>query len=326
MSSWGSYPSIYNLGHKAVTDLLKYPCIVEEKVDGSQFSFGLIEDVDAAGNLSYNLRVRSKGAEMLVDAPEKMFSKGVEHVKSIWNLLRPGWTYRGEYLQKPKHNTLAYDRTPAGHIILFDVSTGDQEWLGPAEKAAEAARLGLECVPVLLHDREGEQLTLEMFRRVLDSQTSVLGGQLVEGVVVKPTVSVYGIDHKTLMGKFVSERFREAHKGAWKESNPTSGDILDNLAKTYTHPGRWTKAVQHLRESGQLQDMPQDIPALIREVRADVLKEEREAIMNALWKWAWPHLERRVTGGLPEWYKEQLLKQQFEESGESPAAHIVQSV
>ena len=38
-----SYPKVYNLGHKAITDLLLDPIIVEEKVDGSQFSFGMID-------------------------------------------------------------------------------------------------------------------------------------------------------------------------------------------------------------------------------------------------------------------------------------------
>lgn len=35
MSSIHSYPNIYNLGHRAVTDLLGLEVIVEEKVDGS---------------------------------------------------------------------------------------------------------------------------------------------------------------------------------------------------------------------------------------------------------------------------------------------------
>jgi len=34
----GSYPSIYNLGHRYLGDLLDGPVVVEEKVDGSQFS------------------------------------------------------------------------------------------------------------------------------------------------------------------------------------------------------------------------------------------------------------------------------------------------
>jgi hypothetical protein len=36
-----SYSSIFNLGHKAVADIFKTPVLCEEKVDGSQFSFGV---------------------------------------------------------------------------------------------------------------------------------------------------------------------------------------------------------------------------------------------------------------------------------------------
>jgi len=33
-TSWHSYPKIYNLGHRAIRDLLEDPVVVEEKVDG----------------------------------------------------------------------------------------------------------------------------------------------------------------------------------------------------------------------------------------------------------------------------------------------------
>ena len=39
-----SYSTIFALGHAAVKPLLDVPCIVEEKVDGSQFSFQLQPD------------------------------------------------------------------------------------------------------------------------------------------------------------------------------------------------------------------------------------------------------------------------------------------
>lgn len=41
--SWHSYPSTFALGHRAIADLLLDPVLVEEKVDGSQFSFGVFE-------------------------------------------------------------------------------------------------------------------------------------------------------------------------------------------------------------------------------------------------------------------------------------------
>ena len=114
MSSWHSYPSIYALGHAAVAELLLDPVVAEEKIDGSQYSFG---------RFSGALKVRSKGKQMIVESPEKIFRKAVEYVATLD--LRDGWTYRGEVLDKPKHNALAYDRVPKGNVILFDINTVD---------------------------------------------------------------------------------------------------------------------------------------------------------------------------------------------------------
>lgn len=333
-SSWGSYPSIYNLGHRAVRDLLNFPHVVEEKVDGSQFSFGMFaeyDDVEPAGDWAghprMELRVRSKGAMMHVDAPEKMFTKAVETVKALAHLLHVGWTYRCEYLAKPKHNTLAYDRVPEKHLIGFDVSTGDQEWLDPIAKRVEFALIGLESVAVL-NERNGilgtsyTDMTLEHLREILDNTVSVLGAQLIEGIVIKPLVPLFAVDKKTLMGKFVSERFREAHKLSWSKGNPTQGDVLQKLIGAYGTEARWMKAVQHLRERGELTDSPADIGKLIIEVRKDTGIECKEEIMKALWKQFWPSIERGITAGLPDYYKNELLRQQFEH----PEVEVLEAV
>ena len=41
-TSWHSYGKIFNLGHKETEALFDGPVVVEEKIDGSQFSFGSI--------------------------------------------------------------------------------------------------------------------------------------------------------------------------------------------------------------------------------------------------------------------------------------------
>jgi hypothetical protein len=46
MTSWHSYPKLYAMGHRAIADLLLDDVIVQEKVDGSQFSFGLFDNLD----------------------------------------------------------------------------------------------------------------------------------------------------------------------------------------------------------------------------------------------------------------------------------------
>lgn len=298
-----SYPSIYNLGHAAIADLLKGRVIVEEKVDGSQFSFGRGED----GEVS----CRSKGAEINMLAPEGMFAAGVRTVQALEPLLTPGVTYRGEYLSKPHHNALTYDRVPKGNIIIFDVNSGLETYEAAEQKRMLAALLGLECVPVLF---EGMIENVKQLRDLLETQ-SVLGGQKIEGVVIKPAhYDLFGRDKKTLMGKFVSEAFREVHSKTWEteHKNKTGQDILQLLASKYGTAGRWGKALIHLRESGKMTNSPKDIGELMKEVPDDVMKECAEEIQKDLMAWAWPQLRRGIVKGLPEWYKSELLNKQFE--------------
>jgi len=207
--SWHSYPSIFAIGHRALAELLLDPVIVEEKVDGSQFSFGVFDQE----NGERVIRCRSKGAQLNIVAPEKMFAEAVGVVQSLD--LHPGWTYRAEYLKKPKHNALAYDRIPEKHLIVFDINTGHEEYMPYTRKAEECARLGLEIVPLVF---EGRIENIEHFRSMID-RTSALGGQKVEGVVVK-NYQRFGPDKKVLMGKFVSEAFKEVHAAEWKAANP----------------------------------------------------------------------------------------------------------
>lgn len=301
-----SYSSIYNLGHAAVSDLLKGPVIVEEKVDGSQFSFSKND----AGELS----CRSKGAAINMLAPEGLFKRAVESVNELAPLMRPGFTYRGEYLNTPKHNALCYNRVPKKHIIIFDISTGIETYLSPDEKACEAFELGLECVPSLFH---GVVSDVQQFRDLLDRE-SVLGGQKIEGVVIKPAnYDLFGRDKKVLLGKFVSESFREVHSKTWDKEHKTPGsnDIIQLLAAQFGTAARWNKAIIHLRERGIIENSPKDIGHLMKEVPEDVQKECAEEIAKQLFEWAWPQLRRRLTGGLPEFYKEELLKRQFETQG-----------
>lgn len=301
MDSYNSYPSIYNMGHRAVADLLKEPVLVEEKIDGSQFSFGKESDG--------TLRCRSKGAEINLDAPEKMFAQAVATVRMIAPDLQSGWTYRGEYLAKPGHNTLVYDRVPFKNIMIFDINTGDQEYLDYPGKKAEAQRIGLETVPLLHY---GLIESVEAFRALLET-TSVLGGQKIEGVVIKPyNYNLWARDKKCLMGKFVSESFRESHSHAWKEKNQTQNDIVALIGSKYAAEGRWTKALQHLTEAGLITDSPKDIGALMKEIHVDVLKECEDEIKQHLFNWAWPHIQRGLTRGFPEFYKELLLRKRFD--------------
>lgn len=300
MNSWNTYPKIWNMGHPQARDLFKDPVLVEEKVDGSQFSFGLIDG---------ELKIKSKSAHIDENAPPTMFKSAVETVVSLRdaNMLYPGWTYRGEVLSHPRHNVLAYDRVPVGNIVLFDISIGYEEFASRALKEDEAFRLGLEVVPVVF---QGTISSAEELQALMD-RTSMLGGQKIEGLVIKNYFR-HGIDGKQLMGKLVSAAFKEVHAGEWRSANPTNKDIIAVIADKLTSPARWQKAVQHMREAGTLTDSPKDIGPLLGVISNDVKAEEEEAIKEALFKYAWKIIARQVTNGFPQWYKQELLTRQFE--------------
>lgn len=331
MSSWHSYPSIFALGHKALVELFNGPVTIEEKVDGSQFSFGVFEEPvqpheerPDSSNVTTVLRIKSKGAIIIPDAPPKLFKLAVETVQRLFaeGKLKVGWTYRGEVIASPKHNVLAYDRVPTGNIILFDINDGHESYLPYPQMLDEAHRLGLEAVPALLPPDTEVALTdgYNTLRGLLET-TSILGGQKIEGFVVK-NYKRFGIDGKVLMGKFVSETFKEVHAGEWKKENPKGGDVLDRLTEKYRTPARWAKARQHLAELSELTDSPKDIGKLIHEAQEDLKKEEEASIKQFLWDWAWPHLSRRSIAGLPEWYKDELMKKQFEVSAPAAATEV----
>lgn len=297
-NSWHSYPKVYALGHPAISELLLEPVVVQEKIDGSQFSFGRFGE---------ELKIRSKGQEMHPDAPEKMFNKAVDYVKSISDKLIDGWTYRCEYLSKPKHNVLAYGKTPLNYLVLYDINNDEEAYHVYQSVFLEASRLGIDAVPLLYEGMLDKQEILAEFLE----RTSILGGQKIEGVVVK-NYARFGKDKKALMGKYVSEAFKEIHKDEWRLANPTSGDAIEGIIKKYRTPARWNKAVQHLKERGELEQSPRDIGKLIKEARRDLIAECEPEIKEDLYKWAIGRIERASTAGISEWYKQQLLEKQFE--------------
>ena len=293
------YSSPFNLGHKALKGFWKADFIyVTEKIDGSQFSFGITDDGD--------LICRSRRRQIDLAAPG-MFKSGVDTAKDMADqgMLNTGWTYRGEYLSKPKHNTMAYERVPRGNIILFDVDRGDQDYVTPYEVIRIAEALDLEAVPVLTaYDTKPK---LDQIKALLDNQ-SILGGGTIEGVVLK-NYGMYDEGKKVLMAKMVSEDFIERHSKSWKKRNPTRKDFIADLTEGLATEARWMKAIQHLREEGTIEGIPQDIPDVLHEVVRDVENELAPEIQSALWHHFWPQIRRGLTKGLPEFYKALLAEE-----------------
>lgn len=304
--SWTSYPKVYALGHRMIQNILDGVVTVQEKIDGSQISFGRFGGDDKVRG---ELKIRSRNKEMIPEAPENMFEVATEIITGLD--LIDGWTYRGEYLQKPKHNTLVYDRVPKNHIVLFDIARGLEDYLSPAYVEDEAERLGLDSVPTFYFGEVKEKSELV---DLLDRE-SFLGGPKIEGFVIK-NYDQFATDGKPMFGKYVSEAFKEKHTKEWKISAPGRKDVIAQIIEMYSTEARFQKAVQHLKEDGELLGDPRDIGHLMKEVQTDLDEECRWEIAVKLYNHFKKDILRGIVRGVPNWYKGELLNKQFEETND----------
>ncbi|MBU1067343.1 RNA ligase family protein, partial [Patescibacteria group bacterium] len=113
-----AYPKIFTIGQDYIKDIFNEDVEVTEKIDGSQFCFGRVNG---------ELCCRSKGKQIFFDAPEKMFNEAVEFVIKNGDKINDNTVFYCEYLKKPHHNALNYERIPQNHLALFGISTiGDK--------------------------------------------------------------------------------------------------------------------------------------------------------------------------------------------------------
>lgn len=295
MAEVPSYSKVLTLGGLGTEQALVGPLTVEEKIDGSQFAFGIDENGE--------LGCRSHHQQIVMDEPG-MFAEAVEHVRRMAATL-PGYgpaMFYCEYLQKPKHNTLAYSGIPLNHLVLFDVFAAGG-WASPERLQFYADDWQIDSIPVLW---QGTGCTTELLKELLGT-SSYLGGTTVEGVVVKNYGQLVAIGGRTypLFCKLVNTAFKERNDREWKENS--GRNKLDVLINSFGTEARWQKAVQHLAEQGVLEHSPRDIGNLMREVAADLMAEETENIKQELFELYRKDILRSAQRGLPEWYKEQLL-------------------
>jgi hypothetical protein len=309
MKTLSHYPKALTLGSAMTSKIFDGSVIVQEKVDGSQFRFGKNED----GEILFGSHRQNWPDVGCVDG---MFKPAVQYLSGLTDVLAavPNDTYFfAEYLSKPKHNTLSYQRTPTNNLVLFDCLINGS-WADRDSLKNVALSFGIDLIPEL---GLGTDFSVDDLRPLHDRE-SYLGGEKVEGVVIKNYGKsiLLGGQVMPLFVKFVRSGFKEQNDVNFRATNPK--DNLADYILSFRAEPRWIKAVQHLREDGTLTDSPKDIGPLIREIKHDIRTEESASIKDALYKFFIDEIVRRSTGGFPEWYKEQLIKSiEPEKPGES---------
>lgn len=290
------YPKLHHLGTRETANLFEGEEIeVQEKIDGSQFRFWVEEDTG-------HLRCCSRGGEIDVLNPQKLFGPTVEHLRFKCPIIPDGIVFYGEAMCAPHHNKLAYERAPEGNLVLFDA-------LVPRASAPSGYHHmqyeELEHWARVMQVQPANQLAFgNILPTDLDSfleGPSMLGG-MREGVVIKNR-------RNGVMGKYVNPRFREimgvkprANKyGEWPA-------FLAALSESVSTEARWEKAVQRLREEERLADSPKDIGAIVRLVQADIVEECQAYLADELMKKALPEITKQAARPIALWYKERLAR------------------
>lgn len=274
-----SIPKIHTLGNRENRGIFEELVQVEEKIDGSQFSFGKVNG---------KLECRSKGQPIDQNAPG-MFKLGVESAQFIEREcdLPEGVIFQCEFLAKPKHNILAYARVPKLNLVLFDVRLHDGSYCNSEARAEWAHQFGIEVVKVFYYGYLPGTTNIDSFGEYF-AQESQLGGVKIEGVVVKNYFKKHPDAHTSrapMTAKIVAPAFKE--KRASVPNNPGKDgakDIVDKLTNCLRTEARWLKAIQHLREAGKLENANKDIGPLCKEIQADILAEESDWIKQRLFE------------------------------------------
>jgi hypothetical protein len=260
---------------------------ITEKIDGSQVKFGKING---------ELILESKENVIDLNNPEKLFIKAVEVVKNI-PLLPDNLIFFCEYLKSPRHQTASYDHVPHNNLLLFGVyDPNGKYWVKEHATLKSFAKLiDVDIVPLLFSGIMPQDMDLDKFIE----RESYLGKAQIEGVVVKSLDPLCSFKH-------VCKQFKELnHRAAKKGKEKNKWQFFQEGFRT---EARWNKAIQHLKEKGALQYQNSDIQLLIKEIQNDILKEEKDTIINKLWEEYAIGLLKRSVAGFPEYYKEYLSK------------------
>ena len=296
------YTKVLTLGSSRTDEALIGKVIIQEKIDGSQFRFGLSGNGDiVAGSHRRNFGIILEGEEhdgMFLNA-----LKSIERMRLELLRITPETYFFAEYLSKPKHNALCYERTPKNNLVLFDVLQRGK-WLDRDALSGYAEILDIELIPELYR---GES-NIDMIKDLVGSTKSCLGGVNVEGAVIKnyeKNIELGG-NIFPLFTKYVCDKFKELH-GA----NPMVGrkqTTLEDFFKQFSAEARWVKAVNALKEHGVLTNSVRDIGPIINSVIADIKEECADDIKEFLYNRYIRDIARTATINIPNWYKEKLLE------------------
>ena len=275
---------------------------ITEKLDGSQFRWGIVDG---------KLECHSKGKKLSLLNCDAIFKPAVKHINGIKHKLLNHYNYYGETLAKSRHNVLTYKNVPENHIALFAIRDLDNDiFLTHEEVALVADSLDIDCVKLLYNGKLSQEEIVnkdEFLEKFVDNE-SQLGGTNMEGCVIKNfSRGMHAGGHDIpyfMQAKYVADQFRERAKLPKNKQSPQAK--WEAVINSYCTEARWDKGIQHLKEEGVLKNSPKDIGVIIKEIYRDITEESKEEILDYLWKTFGNDLLKRSVSGFAPYYLKKL--------------------
>lgn len=247
----------------------------QEKVDGSHFRFGV---------LNGRLWVMSKTSNLLLEPHRSnaQFKKAIDSVLRIHEEgpIRDGLTFFCEAVVRNKQNKLTYTNPPELGFVVFDVC--DRGVFADPYTASQMTMRyvpGAMYLPAIPPDSSPER-------------ESVLGG-MREGIVLKMVKRTLNNNANSIAKRVTS---------GFKEGTFSAKDDIWNAGKEFATPARFDKAIQYLRDSGQLTGTKKDIGKLMSRLNRDLEEEHRREIERLLWPKIWKLVARNASQGAVEYF------------------------
>lgn len=302
------FPKVLTLGQPLLIEIFNDPVDLTSKIDGSQCRIHLTE---------FNVECGSKNVDT---ADVKMFELAYQQADRIWNeniwqTFGDDITLFTEFLNKPKHNVLKYDRVPKNNLYVFGALI-DGNHLRTEELIELATELNIEPPHII-----ASQIKIENpddLNNYLETE-SILGGTKVEGIVIRNLyksyppllVSTMAFTDYPLVGKLVREDFKERLNKEWsgKKQRETP---LAKVTTEFLTDARFHKTIQHLNDNGELTYEMKDLKNIIPEFYRDLIDEEHDEIVKLAMEDFWRQLKRKCDNYTVQEWKRYLVEKQFD--------------
>ena len=198
---WKKYIKIRALGTDETDGIFDGKIVVQEKVDGANFSFFLDDDklIFASRNM------------VMIDKKNAGNWKAMFPVTEAFNQhkdkFNPNYLYVGESTQK---HTISYDLIPG--FIGYDIWDEETELFLDWKDTKEIFEsLGLEFIHIHF-EKDGNKITIEKLQECIKDSAYKDGP--AEGVVIKNYNKLDGHDRQ-IFAKIVTDEFKESNRKAF---------------------------------------------------------------------------------------------------------------